>query len=135
MNKELLEEGVDVQHVPEKTTYQRYLELGGTLSKDDYNNAFHVSEGKTESRESIRLQAENIAKDAGIELHGPSDSRIVLYRLLNGKMTDHRLFREVLRMLDDTDALAKLKAKYHTNRLLGTYCPLCQQTRYSEDCP
>lgn len=50
-------------------------------------------------------------------------------------MGDHRLFREALRMLGDTDGLSKLKGKYHTNIPFEQYCPLCQKIKKNEDCP
>lgn len=179
MNKELLENGLNVNNTSEENGYQRYLELSGIISKEDYAGALERAKNATALDKTLVIQAENTAKFAGIELHNTEDSldpRIVLYVILRGpnpekpvddnqpsikpksiyfdgvsiddnagpqekpkhphrQLTDPSLFREVLRMLGDTDALNKMKAAYHTNRPLGTYCPLCQQIRYSEDCP
>lgn len=141
MNKELLEKGVGVQDTPEENNYQRYLEMGGIINEKDYNGALEKAKRVTTLDATRAQQVKNLAEPAGIELSNPEDKRIKLYWVLQElkpkeiKDSDFRLFREVLRMLEDIDALAKLKATYHTNRLLGTYCVLCQQTKYSEDCP
>ncbi|HEY4474773.1 MAG TPA: hypothetical protein VJC06_02530 [Candidatus Paceibacterota bacterium] len=52
----------------------------------------------------------------------------------HSEMTDARLFAEALRMLGDTNSLNKMKTAYHTNRPLGTCCPLCGQTQENEGC-
>ena len=150
MHKEHLEKGVDVQNPPEKYTYQHYLELGGIINENDYNSAMMRTQNTTRFNESIIRQAENIAKVGGIELHNTGDTvdpKIILYGILRSdvrpegvkhhhqQMSDQRLFAEVLRMLEDTDALAKLKDAYHTKRAIGTHCPLCGQTKFSESCP
>lgn len=145
MNKELLEQGVDVQDTPEKNNYQRYVELGGIINEKDYESALIRARNTTTIPDKITIgQAEGIAKKAGIELHSTEDvidQRIILYGIMEDIRpekvmdSDWRLFREALRILEDTDALNKLKAACHTNRTPGTYCPLCGQTKVSEDCP
>lgn len=145
MKKEYLEKGSAVpDNTKEKKSYQRYQELGGIINENDYNRALErVGDATTLSATQIQ-QVENIAEYAGIEFINPEnslDKRLVLYGILHDmkprevRDSDLRLFREVLKILNDTDALNKLKTSYHTNRPLGTYCPLCRQTRYSENCP
>jgi len=133
-----------MQNFSEKYNYQRYLELGGIINEKDYTSALTRSKDSATFNESTTKQAENIAKFAGIELHNTEDAideKIILYGILHDikpKETldsDWRLFREVLRMLEDTDSLSKLKIACHTNRRPGTYCPLCGQIEFSEDCP
>jgi len=136
MNKELS------KNAQEANTYQRYVELGGIINENDYNSAFEKAQKKTVFNAAGVKQAEEIARYAGIDLNGTEgspDKMIALYEVLrsdvNSDISDIRLFREALRMLGEVDALNKLKAKYHTNRPAGTYCPICGQTRYNEDCP
>ncbi len=125
-------------------SYHRYQELGGIISEKDYESALTKAKGTITSRESTIMQAKNIAKFAGIELHSTEDAidpRIIFYGILHDIKpkevmdSDWRLFREALRMVEDTDALIKLKTACHTNRRPGTYCTLCGQTRENEDCP
>lgn len=108
------------------------------------NNPLEKSPAKetTPLNEAPIKQAENIAKFADIESRdseGALNQSIVLYGTLRAdhqyqQMNDPRLFAEVLQMLGDTDAMNKLKTAYHTKRKPETYCPLCGQTRYSENC-
>lgn len=144
MNKEHLEKGVDVQNTPEENNYQRYLNMGGIINEKDYGSAMAKAKETIEINETQRIQAENIAEHAGIELTHPEgtlDKKLILYGVLQSikpkeiGRSDFRFFKETLRMLEDTNALNKLKTTYHTNRPLGTYCPLCNQTRDSENCP
>lgn len=148
MNKELLEKGPVMQdNIKEKKSYQRYQELGGVINEKDYRNAKDALEranGATTLSTTQIQQAENIAEHAEIEFINTEDSldkRLILYGILHDikpwevKDSDYRIFREALRVLDDTDALDKLKTTYHTNRPHGTYCPLCDQTGFSESCP
>lgn len=108
------------------------------------NNPLEKSPAKetTPLNEAVIKQAENVAEFAKIESrdsNGAINQRIVLYGTLRAdhqyqQMNDPRLFAEVLQMLGDTDAMNKLKTAYHTNRPPETYCPLCGQIRYSENC-
>ena len=144
MREEHLEKGADVQDTPEENNYQRYLDIGGIINEKDYNRALTRAKDTTTLREVLTYQAENIAKHVGIDLtrlEGSFDKRVLLYAILQEmkpkevKDNDWSLFREVLRMLGDTDSLDKLKAVLHTNRRLKTYCPLCGRTKDSVDCP
>ncbi|MBI2064501.1 MAG: hypothetical protein HYT62_00385 [Candidatus Yanofskybacteria bacterium] len=151
MNKELLEAGADTQTNSKERSYQRYLEIGGIINETDYNSALsRLKEAETRGEmpdNSSMAQAQTIADVADIDLNGQNGQIARLYSILrndirpekqkyhHSDMSDHRIFREALRMLEDVDALDKLKSTYHTNRRLGTYCPLCGQIEISEDCP
>lgn len=145
MNKDLLEKGPPMPDtINEEKSYQRYQELGGIINEKDYESALTKAEDIIVPREATILQAESMAKFAGIELRNTEnaiDKRIILYWTLRNIKpkevmdSDWRLFRETLRILEDTNALNKLKTACHTNRPLGTYCPLCGQTKYGENCP
>ncbi|OGN09373.1 MAG: hypothetical protein A3C61_00715 [Candidatus Yanofskybacteria bacterium RIFCSPHIGHO2_02_FULL_39_10] len=88
MNKELLEEGVDMQDTRKENNYQRYLKLGGIINKDDYESALsrlEMAEKNQEIPDKNRVtQAGNMAKFAGIELGGQNgtDQRVRLYSIL-----------------------------------------------------
>lgn len=103
--------------------YRRYRELGGIINEDDYNSAL-LRAGKTTALAiTLIKQVEIIARVAGIELHNTEDALdpiTVLYGVLrtdirpekvrhhHSQMCDQRLFAEVLRILEDIDALNKL---------------------------
>jgi len=144
MHKELLEKGADVKNTPEKYKYQHYLKLGGIINEHDYNSALERM-GNATIKESRVSQVESIKKFAKIESLNPL--AIKLYEVLHSdkrpenaehhhdEMNDQKLFREALMMLEDTDALDKMKTAYHINRPLGTRCPLCGQIQENENCP
>lgn len=144
MPEEYLEKEVPVQNTSEKDNYQRYLELGGIINKKDYDSALERANDTTVDKTRIS-QVEVIKDFAKIESLNPL--AVKLYEILHSdkrpkdanrhheEMRDQKLFREVLKMLGDTDALDKMKAVYHTNRPMGTHCPLCGKIKPSEDCP
>lgn len=153
MDKKSFEhKAMDVQDIQgEKTpdilenSYQRYLELGGKSKETDYqniidelNNKHALDRNDPQVIDSIR-QVVDMARYAEIKLSDSEDvldPKIVLYVKLrkNNQIVDQRLFVEVLRIIEDPDALKKLKDAYHTNRPSGTHCPLCGQTMFSENC-
>ena len=127
MNKELLEQGADMQNYPEKYSYQRYLELGGIINENDYNNAMTRAKKTTVIDKIQKTQAENIANYSEIELHSTSDIPdpiITLYGILrsdiqpkkvkhhHSQMSDQRIFVEALRMLGDVESLEKMVKTY-----------------------
>src|SRR3989344_5550146 len=133
MNREPLEKGADMQDNPEGKSYQRYLELGGIINEQDNNDVpdkNHIGQ--------VRMMAD--VAGIGLLMRTETDPRVILYSILrsdirpkdvehhHSQMSDWRLFAEVLRMLEDMDAFNKLKTFHHTNRRLGTYCPLCGKT-------
>lgn len=139
-----------MQNVPENT-YQRYVELGGIINDKDYDSALsklgEAGKEQITPDKSRMAQVQNMMDVAGIVLDGEQFARALkLYTILprdikpkevkgpHDQLSDQQLFREVLRMLEDTDALNKLKVAYHTNRPAGTYCPLCHQTTDNENC-
>lgn len=159
MNKEFPKnESVDLQNTEKeksfdvlKNNYQHYLELGGVVSEEDYQNI--IDDMRTFDRNNSELrsrmaQVERMANYAKIKLSNPEDildPRIVLYAVLRGNarlskseyhriQTDLQVFREALRILGDADALGKLKESYHSNRPSGTSCPLCGQISDNENC-
>ena len=152
MNREPLEKGADMQDNPDGKSYQRYLELGGIINEQDYNDALlrlKIAQDNYEMPDKNHIgQVRMMADVAGIGLlmRTETDPRVILYSILrsdirpkdvehhHSQMSDWRLFAEVLRMLEDMDAFNKLKTFHHTNRRLGTYCPLCGKTEYSKDC-
>ena len=120
--------------------YRRYLELGGIINETDYQSAIdrmdrmRLLEGMGPQVRSSEIlsrveQAKGIARYSGIELSDSGDipdPRIVLYVILRGdtrpegvrhhhsRMSDKRIFGEVLRMLGDIDSFDKLvKAHPH----------------------
>lgn len=126
MNKELLEK-VGVQDTQEENNYQRYLELGGIINMKDYNSAISRDKSMTTLDKTRILQAENIAKFAGIELHSTKDvidPRIILYGILrndvrpegveyhHSSMGDQQIFVEALRMWGDIESLNKMIESY-----------------------
>jgi len=103
--------------------YERYKKLGGIINKKDYNSAITRSKISVVTNELQILQAQLIARSAGIRLtnaEGILDQRIALYGILrsdtapewvkyhHSQMSDQRLFAEALRMLGDSDSLYKL---------------------------
>lgn len=132
----------------ENNPYQQYQELGGIINKTDYESALARARDTKNSPEKILIrQAENIAEFAGIELHNTEnaiDPRTMLYGILrndskpketkyhHSQMPDQRIFAEALRILGDTDALARMINAYHK---VGTHCPICLKVAVSgEEC-
>ena len=141
-NKPAREGGLDNS----QNSYQRYRELGGIINEKDYRSAIARAEGTTPANESLVLQAKEIAQYAGIALDNAKDApdhRIALYAALRAdtnlgkkkhysQMGDQRLFAEVLRILNDTNALSKLIDAYHKT---GSYCPICLKVvAFGEEC-
>ena len=127
MNKELLKNGADMQDVQEETSYQQYKELGGIINEKDYDSALLRAKDTTDFDKTLISQAGNIAKIAGIKLHGTENSpdrRVVLYGILrmdvrpkgikrhHDEMSDQRIFMEALRMLGDIDSIDKMVKQY-----------------------
>lgn len=103
--------------------YEQYQGLGGTINKKDYQGALDKAKDTTTPDKATILQAESMAKRAGIILRNSKDAidqRTILYGILRtdtkseevkyhySQMSDQRLFAEVLRMLGDADSLQKL---------------------------
>src|SRR3989338_2073474 len=108
------------------TSYEKYRSMGGFLNETDFANALaQAKERRTVEPHSL-LQAEGMAKAAGIVLEGKEngiDPLVALYDALNDilrvdpagdinryhyrKLEDQSLFAEALRMLVDTESLAK----------------------------
>ena len=112
---------------PKDNSYQRYQELGGIINKNDYDSALLRARDATTFDKTLMVQAENIARFAGIELHSTEDHLdpiITLYGILradirpkkvrhhHSQMCDQCLFAEALRMLGNIDALNKLIHAY-----------------------
>lgn len=112
-----------MQNTPEKKNYQHYLELGGIINEKDYDSAIEGVDDADKLSQSLKLQAEIIARTAGIELENTGDSidkRVVLYEILRSdtrpegvkrhhdEMSDQRIFMEALRMLGDTESINKM---------------------------
>ena len=144
MLKEHLEKDMSTQTTPEKSDYQRYLDLGGIINEKDYKSALErasdtiVDKVTADQVESIKYFAKiESLNPLAVKLYGVlrSDKRPKEAERHHDEMRDQKLFREVLKMLEDTDALNKMKTEYHTNRPLGTYCPLCGQIQENEGCP
>ena len=127
MNHELLEKGVEVQDKPQENNYQGYLDLGGIINEKDYDEALKKARSMASIERALISQAENIAKFAGIELHGTGDSpdpRVILYGVLrtdvrpegvkhhHDGMTDQAIFMEALRMLGDAESVDKMIKKH-----------------------
>lgn len=132
----------------ENSRYNQYREFGGIINEKDYESALARAQDIGTVPEKIPIrQAEHIAEFAGIELRNIKDaidSRAVLYAILrtdtktkeveyhHSQMSDQRIFAEALRMLGDTDALAKLINAYHK---VGIHCPICLKVAISgEEC-
>ena len=119
----------------ENTRYQQYLASGGIMNEKEYESALARADsaGRAPGTPEKELGKEpgNMAKFAGIKLRNTEDvldKRTAWYRVLragSSQMYDQRLFAEVLRMLEDKDALKKLIAAYHK---AGIHCPICLKT-------
>lgn len=125
---DFLERGPTVPgNTEDKKSYHRYWELGGIINEKDYESALTRAENTTALNKTQIMQAEGIAKFAGIELHNTKDTvdqRIILYGILrsddkpkevkdhHSQMSDQRIFAESLRMLGDIDSLNKLIKAY-----------------------
>lgn len=130
----------------ENSRYQQYREFGGIINEVEYESALTRARNTETSPEKILIkQAERMAEFAGIELRNTKDAidpRAVLYGILradakpkeakyhHSQMPDQRIFAEVLRMLGDTDSLAKLINAYHK---IGTHCPICLKVAVSDE--
>jgi len=130
---------------PAGYTYEQYKSLGGKINRYDYQSALDRIQGANISNKTSILQAESMAKNAGIILHNTEsniDPRIILYGILctdkklakdqnhNGQKGDQYIFAEALRILEDTDALSKLIETYHK---AGIHCPICSNVP-GEEC-
>ena len=108
------------------TSYEKYRSVGGFLSEADFVNALALAKEKRTLDSHSLLQAEGMARAAGIVLEGKKngiDPRVALYDALHDilranpgrdinryhyrKLEDQSLFAEALRMLGDTESLAK----------------------------
>lgn len=116
-----------MQDTPKENNYQQYLELGGIINEKDYEDALTRAQKTTALDEAQIMQAENIAKFAGIGLRNTEDTvdqRIILYGILrsdarpegvkyhHSQMSDQQIFMEVLRMLGDVESVDKMIKKY-----------------------
>lgn len=117
--------------VTNKTSYDRYRELGGIINEVDYQKALARAGQTTSLRKTLVAQAKLIARVAGVPLdddfQGCPGKITILYGVLrtdsnsnpgeqyhHSQMCDQRLFAEALRMLDFPDLLAKV-IKAHPN--------------------
>lgn len=120
----------------EKSLYVKYIESGGILNEQDFYRILKknvdISKEDAELNKQTELQAEEMAKFAGIE-HG-ADHAIELYGIMrhddkpenaqyhHSQMSDQSLFAEALRMSGNIDSLNKFIEAYHKE---GTHCPIC----------
>lgn len=125
MNKELLENGQDVQDSPEKNTYKKYRELGGIINESDYNSALSRLETYIPDKNQIQ-QVLNMTDFAGIELSPKpaTDPIVKLYSILRNdvrpqgvkyhhdQMSDQQILVEALRMLEDAESADKMINKH-----------------------
>ena len=107
-------------------SYEKYRSLGGFLIETDFANALARAKANRTLDSHSLLQAQGMARAAGIVLEGKEnglDPRVALYDALNDilrvdpagninryhyrKLEDKPLFAEALRMLGDTESLAK----------------------------
>ena len=128
------ERGADRRY-SEKTNYPRYKELGGIINEKDYDSAIERMKNVTAPDKTHALQAEGMARFAGIELHSTEDTidpRVILYGILrsdvqpkgikyhHSQMTDQKIFVEALRMLEDVESIEKMvKAHPHISFKYG----------------
>lgn len=114
-----------VGNVSKKMGYFRYQALGGIINKGDYYKTLRRAGKITSLRFDLVLQAEEIARVAGLTLDDKKcfDKITVLYGVLrtdqnpglehhHSQMNDQRLFAEALRMLNHPDLLAQVIAAY-----------------------
>ena|SRR3989344_1185038 len=106
--------------------YEKYRNAGGFLSEADFANALAEVKARRTVEPHSLSQAEGMAKAAGIVLESREegiDPRVALYDVLHDmlrvdpagdinryhyrKLEDRSLFAEALRMLGDTQSLAK----------------------------
>jgi len=106
--------------------YEKYRNAGGFLSEADFANALAEVKARRTVEPHSLSQAEGMAKAAGIVLESREegiDPRVALYDVLHdmlrvdtqgdvkryhhSQLSDQPLFAEALRMLDDTESLAK----------------------------
>ena len=105
--------------------YEKYRNAGGFLSEADFANALAEVKARRTVEPHSLSQAEGMAKAAGIVLESREegiDPRVALYDVLHdmlrvddrdinryplSQLSDQPLFAEVLRMLGDTQSLAK----------------------------
>ena len=108
-----------------QSDYEKYRSLGGFLIETDFANALARAKANRTLDSHSLLQAQGMARAAGIVLEGKEnglDLRAALYEALNDilrgdgrdinryhyrKLEDKSLFAEALRMLGDTESLAK----------------------------
>ncbi len=108
--------------VEKERTYAQYQKDGGVIDETNYLSALDRAKSETTPNAPTVLQAELMARTAGIELQSKDDGidqRVALYAILRGddkpkdiehhhsQMSDQKLFAEVLRMTGDTDSLTK----------------------------
>jgi len=122
---ELLVERQDRETV-RNICYERYLERGGILNEVDYQRVMEKTRQAVQLRQSLILQAEQIAKCSGVVLNNfpqQPDEVTILYGVLrtdekpgaenhHGQMSDQRLFAEALKMLDRLGLLVKVMETY-----------------------
>ena len=117
-----------IQAAPEdENNYSSYQKLGGVINEKDYLSTQLRAKFETTPSASTVAQVEVMARVAGIELHtqsGAADERIILYGILradnkpadvehhHAQMGDQQLFAEALKMVGDSDSLAKLIASH-----------------------
>lgn len=108
----------------QKVGFERYAELGGRISREDYFAVLKQEAETKELRKSTLVQLEQYTKRAGVEMEtsGEGGGRLsVLYaalREVNPKIKgeagvgDQGLVVEALRILDREDDVEKMKAAY-----------------------
>jgi len=108
--------------------YERYLELGGSLSRSRFNRL--LQKARTDIRESktcvAQVTAIALASAIKVDCVGDlSDERVVVYKLLRTNavadvhttnrhisMCDIQIFAETLRVVADVESLEKLAQAY-----------------------
>lgn len=123
MNNNIFEMSPATPDNTKEKSYNQYRDLGGIINEKDYKNTIIKAENTTVIDRTRLMQAESIAKFAGIELHNTEnaiDQRIILYGILRddiqpvetethpNQMSDQHLFAEALRMLGDIESLNKM---------------------------
>jgi hypothetical protein len=104
----------------EQENWQEYQALGGTLDESSYQSVVEKMKSVTTADAVYATQAAVIARAAGMDSLGNSDSRVIAYSVLrsdtntageehhHSQMSDQKLFAEALRIQGDKESLDKL---------------------------